>query len=118
MSGLIDEYDDIAQWWEVLAKPSIVKFCKDFSFKLAQERKCTKKFLSTCLKIFIQQEKWKEVATIKEKLRKILVYESIGLVVRSRQKEYAEEERGGIYHHHKEMKKTGSNHLTKIKLQR
>ena len=98
LSNLIDEYDDIAQWWELLAKPSITKFCKDFSYQLAQERKATKHFLSTYLKILIQRERWSEVATTKEKLRKMLVYESMGLVVRSRQKEYAEEERGRIYY--------------------
>ena len=43
------------------------------------------------------------------------MYESMGLVIRSRQKEYAEEERGGMYHHNKEMKKAGSNHLKKMK---
>ena len=115
MSSLIEEYDDIAQWWEILAKPSIAKFCRDFSYQLAQERKVTKQFLSTSLKLLIEQEKWKEVATIKEKLRKMLLYESMGLVIRSRQKEYAEEERGGMYYHNKEMKKTGSNHLNKMK---
>ena len=43
------------------------------------------------------------------------MYESMGLVIRSRQKEYAEEERGGMFHHNNKMKKTGSNHLTKMK---
>ena len=41
LSSLKDEYDDIAQWWEVLTKPSIAKFCKDFSYQLTQERKAT-----------------------------------------------------------------------------
>ena len=39
----------------------------------------------------------------------------MGLLIRSRQKEYAEEERGGLFHHNKELKNAGSNHLTKIK---
>ena len=104
LSSLNDEYDDIAQWWELLAKPSIVKFCKDFSYMLAKQRKATTKFFSTSLKFLIQQERWEDVAIIKEKLRKMLVYESMGLVIRSRQKEYAEEERGGMYHHNKRDK--------------
>ena len=90
LSNLTDDYENIAQWWEILAKPTITKFCKDFSFKLAQQRKSTKCFLSTSLKLLIQQERWAEVAAIKEKLRKMLVYESMGLVIRSRQKEYAD----------------------------
>lgn len=115
LSSLIEEYDDHGQWWEELAKPSISRLCKDFSYKLAQERKATKKFLYSSLKILIKQENWAEVARVKEKLKRMLVYDSLGLVIRSRQKEYAEEERGSIFHHNKEMKKTGSNHLNKMK---
>ena len=32
LSSLIDEYDDVAQWWEELAKPQSTYFCKDFSY--------------------------------------------------------------------------------------
>ena len=56
LSSLTAEYDDIAQWWEILAKPTIIKFCKDYSYQLAQQRKSTKRFLSAYLKILIQQE--------------------------------------------------------------
>ena len=45
----------------------------------------------------------------------MLVYDSIGLVIRSRQKENVEEERGSMFHHNKEIKKSASNNLNKLK---
>ena len=45
----------------------------------------------------------------------MLRYEMDGLEIRSRQGEYAEEEKGSIYHYNKERKKAGSNNLKKLK---
>ena len=52
----IGEYEDHAEWWEALAKPAIVIFYKDLSSKQAKERKDTKKFLFSSLKIFLRNE--------------------------------------------------------------
>ena len=112
---LIGEYDDHAEWWDVLAKPAIAKFCKDFSSKLAKERKSTKIFLYAALKIFLRYENWVEVARTKERIRKMLMYDMTGLQIRSRYNEHAEEEIGSLYHCAREKKKTGSNHLTKMR---
>ena len=114
LSSLVLEYDNYALWWEDLAKPSIITLCKDFSFKLSKERKTTKRFLYSSLNIYLRRENWEEVARVKEAIRRMLVYDSRGVLIRSRQKEYAEEEKGSIYHYNKEMK-AGSNNLTKMK---
>ena len=90
-------------------------FCKDFSSKLAKERKCTKRFLYRALKIFLREENWEQIAKTKENIRKMLVYDMTGLQIKSRCGEHAEEEMGSLYHFNKEMKKTGSNHLNKMK---
>ena len=112
---LIGEYDDHADWWETLAKPAIAKFCKDFSSKLAKERKSTKKFLYAALKIFLREEDWVEVARTKERIRKMLVYDLTGLQIRSRNSEHAEEESGSLYHCNREKKRTGSKHLSQMR---
>ena len=112
---MIVEYDDHAQWWDTLAKPAIAKFCKDFSSKLAKERKSTKIFLYTALKIFLRERNWVEVARTKEKIRKMLMYDMTGLQIRSRNNEHAEEESGSLYHCNREKKKTGSNQLRQMK---
>jgi exonuclease III len=71
---LIGEYQDHAEWWEVLAKPAIASFCKDMSSKLAKARICTKQFLFSSLKIYLKNENWTEVARVKEELRRMLMY--------------------------------------------
>ena len=110
---LVGNHQDHAVWWEVLAKPAIVNFCKDFSSELAKVRKSTKQFLFSSLKIFLKYENWTEVARVREELRRLLMYEMNGVMIRSRQSEYAEEERGSIYHYNKERK--GSNNLKKLR---
>ena len=111
----IGEYRDHAHWWEALAKPAIVIFYKDLSSKQAKERKDTKQFLFSSLKIFLRDENWKEVARVKEELRKMLLYDMTGVKIRSRQNEYAEEETGSIYHYNKELKRSSSNNLKKLR---
>ena len=101
---LIGEYDDHAQWWEELTKPAIVRLCKDFSSKLSKERISTKKLLYAMLRIQLGKENWVEVAKTKEKIRKMLLYDMTGILIRSRQSEHAEEEQGSLYHANKERK--------------
>ena len=109
---LVGEYDDHAEWWEVLTKPAIASFCKDFSSKLSKERNSTKTLLYASLKIHLSQEDWTEVARTKEKIRKMLIYDMTGSKIRSRQNEHAEEEQGSMYHASKERK---NNNLKKMR---
>ena len=41
----LDEYDDIADWWELRLKPMFRFFCKSFSIHKSTERKSTQDFL-------------------------------------------------------------------------
>jgi hypothetical protein len=75
---VIGDYADHSEWWEILVKPAIASICKDFSSKLAKERKCTKRFLYASLKIFLRQENWAEVARAKESIRRMLVCDMTG----------------------------------------
>jgi hypothetical protein len=51
----------------------------------------TKRFLYASLKIFLGQENWPKT---KESIRRMLSYDMTGVKIRSKQSEYAEEERG------------------------
>ena len=51
----IDSYDDIASWWDSLAKPDFRHFCLDVSGRLAYVRK-NKKFLVLLLGLSHQEE--------------------------------------------------------------
>ena len=96
---VIGEYADHYEWWEILAKPAIDSFCRDFYSKLAQERKCTKSFLYASLKILLRPQNWAEVARTKESISRTIVYNMPGVRIRSRQSDYAEEERGSLYNY-------------------
>ena len=76
LSRLADEYEDRSEWWQLLAKPAIVVFCKDFSSKLAKERRSTKAFLHASLKCFLKTENWVEVARTKQKLKQMMLSDS------------------------------------------
>ena len=67
------------------------------------------------MKIFLRDENWKEVARVKEELRRMLLYDMTSVKIRSRQNEYAEEEKGSIYHYNKELKGSSSNNLSKLR---
>ena len=82
-----------------LTQPSLVEL--GLGLSLAKD---TKRFLYASLKIFLRQENWAEVARAKESIRRMLVYDMTGAQIRSRQSEYAEQERGSLYHYNKERK--------------
>ena len=59
------EYDDIADWWDLCAKPGIRKFCMGVSSHLADVRKDTKKYLFSYLKLVLKQGNWSEVTQVR-----------------------------------------------------
>ena len=83
------EYDDIADWWDLCAKPGIRKFCMGVSSHLADVRKDTKKYLFSYLKLVLKQGNWSEVTRVRQQLKEILEKETMGFVIRSRFKENA-----------------------------
>ena len=108
----IPEYQDIACWWDVCAKPAIRKFCMGVSTRLACVRKDTKKFLFSYLNIALGIRDWKEVVRIREQIKTILLKETMGFVVRSRFKENSESEVASLFHVNREKK----NNLDYLKI--
>ena len=93
------EYPDIADWWDLCAKPSIRKFCMGVSSNLAGIRKDTKKYLFAYLNVVLCQGNWSEVVRVRQQLKEILQQETMGFSVRSRFKENAETEKASLFHH-------------------
>ena len=86
LTELVEEYEDHAEWWEAIVKPSIDAFCQDFCIKMAEERRATKEFIYASINISIKEANWVCVAKLKEKLRKIFSYEAFETIIRSREK--------------------------------
>ena len=116
LQSKIQDYDDIANWWDICAKPSISKFCMGVSTHLAHVRNDTKKFLFSYLNLALREGDWKEVARVRKEIENILLQESMGFVVRSRFKENSESEIASLFHTNREKKNSSKNNLDSLKI--
>ena len=98
-----DEFNDVADWWDLRAKPEIKKFCIEYSIHRKYTREQTKQFLLASLQHALVNRDWEEVARFREELKSMLHMDAMGFVVRSRFQQNAEEERASVYHAAKEM---------------
>ena len=112
----IQDFHDIADWWDHCAKPSIRKFCIGVSSLLADVRKNTKQYLFAYLNVVLRKGDWEEVVRVRQQLKEILQLETMGFVVRSRFNENAETEQASLFHANREYKKFSKNNHTKLKI--
>ena len=110
------KYNDIADWWDLEAKPSIKEFCILFSERRSCRRRDTKKFWFAYLRTALFARNWKEVSRIKERIDTILLEDASGYIIRSRFKNNAANEAASLYHANKELKNSQKNTLKKLKV--
>ena len=111
----IENFSDIADWWDLLMKPKIREFCISFSKERNFRRICLKKFLLSSLKIASVNKDWDEVLRIKSELDTMIQSDLMGFVVRSRFQQNAESERASLFHACKEVK-NDANNITALKI--
>jgi exonuclease III len=109
-------YEDIAAWWDCVAKPAFKHFCMDVSERLSYIRKNTKMYLFSYLGLVIRKGNWKEVARVRKEIKTMLEKESMGFVVRSRYKESIESEKASVFHLNRENKNYKKNSLKSLKI--
>ena len=109
-------YEDIASWWDCVAKPAFKLFCMDVSERLSYIRKNTKMYLFSYLGLVIRKGNWKEVARVRKEIKTMLEKESMGFVVRSRYKESIESEKASVFHLNRENKKYKKNSSESLKI--
>ena len=107
-------YLDIADWWDVCAKPSIKQFCIEFSTRRKQQRSQTMNYLFSYLKLALTKKDWEEVGRVKYLLRQMFKEDTMGFLVRSRFKQNAEEERASLFHAARELK--SNNHVDTLRI--
>ena len=98
ISNTRHEYEDLAEWWDKLAKPEMKDFCIGFSVQRNRQRADNKRFLLSYLKLVLAEKNWEEVARVKEKLDTMLKADAMGVVIRSRFKQNSEDEKASLYH--------------------
>ena len=105
-------FDEAADWWDLCAKPAITTFLKSFSVTLSKQRRIFKNFLFALIGEATRRNDWPLVTATKKKLQVIINYESNGVIIRSRQKQNAEEEAASLYH----LCKINKSDLTSMKV--
>ena len=116
LRSLKSKYSDIADWWDLEAKPSIKEFCTIFSKRRSLRRKDAKKFWFAYLKTALNARNWEEVNRVKEKINTLLLQDASGYVIRSRFKNNASNEVASLFHANKEFKNSQKNSLKKLKI--
>ena len=99
-----NDFHDIADWWDLHAKPEIKKFAIGFSAYRLDKRNQTKNVLLHALKIMKEQNDWDEVVRIKGQLNEMLHEDLMGFKVRSKHKQDLEMERASLFHSARELK--------------
>ena len=102
-------YNNITEWWDIVAKVEIKQFCIGFSKQRKHKRADTMSFLLSYLKVVSIDKNWTEVARIKEEIKKMILQDSMGIVVRSRYQQISEEEKGSIFYAAREIKNSRNN---------
>ena len=109
ISGLKEDYSDLAEWWDKLAKPEIKDFCVGFSVQRKLQRDHSKRFLLSYLKLVLAEKNWEEFARVRGKLDTMLKADAMGIVIRSRFKQNSEDEKASLFHAARELKNDKNN---------
>ena len=116
LQARIQDYPDIADWWDNCAKISIRKFCMGVSSRLAKVRRDTKKYLFSYLSVVLNLRDWGEVTRVRQQLKEILQQETMGFSIRSRFKENSETEQASLFHQNRENKNFYKNNHGELKI--
>ena len=111
-------FEDIVDWWEELARPTVREFCQLYSKRAARARRGRKDWTYLQLRDALEEGRWPRVAELREELRVQLLHEEQGLKLRSRCKQEVEEERASIYHVGREISNASKGSLSKLKVEK
>ena len=92
LSSRIHDYHNVADSWDLCAKPEIRSFCICYSIQRKHSNDQTERFLLAYLQQVMIAKNWSEIAKVKEELKNMLNMDALGFVVKSRFKQNAEEE--------------------------
>ena len=108
------DYVDVADWWDLRAKPAIRQFLMDFSAARAKTRRDTKEFLYAMLNKGVERGDVSQITSVRGKLQDMLREDHMGFVIRSRFQENIEAEKASIYHMNREKKNAKAGNLEQL----
>lgn len=116
-----DKYHDIADWWDLYAKPKIRSFFKQHSYQKYEEEEKLINFYYKCLReyhddYFPTPERRAAMSRCKAKIQGIYRRRMEGLKVRSRESNSTNEERANLYFLTKIARRRKTNTITKLEV--
>ena len=110
----LDESKPISLWWEEEGKPEIRRFLQRISKERACGRRSTKLYLFHKLDKALKSSNWELISYLRGRLKTMFQEDLQGFIIRSRAQEYAEEEKGSLYHVNREVKLGNSTNLSSL----
>ena len=107
-------FGDLADWWDLFAKPEIRIFLQNFSAAAARTRGDLKECLCFMLDKAMMEKNWNEVAMVRGKLQAMMYKDTMGFIVRSRFAENQEVEKASLYHTNREKKNAQGGNLESL----
>ena len=86
----------LGTWWEDIAKPGLIAFCKVFSKQVAAERFQTRRFFVQALEAALLTSDWPTVEGCKERIREVDLWLAKGAAMRART-DLVEGEEAGVF---------------------
>lgn len=109
-------YPFLSEWWEKCAKPQCKRFCQNLSKLRSYERKGTEAALWVGLDQCLNEGNFEQAALIRARLNSLMTQDLMGFIIRSGHKEYAEEERGSLFHAAREVKMARESNISSLKI--
>ena len=106
-------FDDVADFWDLCVKNELAEYCKSYASRRARGRKTTLSFLYNQLEFAVEICDWSAVGRLRGRIKDMLLEDSMGLVVRSKDAVISEEE-VGVFHAHKESLRGNKNVISDL----
>ena len=110
-----EEFGDIVEWWEHCVKAELRLWCRMYGARRARMRRDTVGFLYSLLSLAVEQGDWTEVGRLRMELKKFVLEDMMGVVVRGRTMDMAQEEMASLNHVNRE-RKAGKNNIGELRV--
>ena len=111
-----ENFENISEWWENFAKPQCKRFCQNLSKIRAYERNGTQAALWVRLDQCLHSGNFEQAALLRTRLNSMMTQDLQGFIIRSRHNEFAEEERGSLFHAAREVKRAQETNISSLNI--
>jgi hypothetical protein len=105
---------EAADWWDQVAKPTIITFCQRYAAHAASRRFHLRRLASRALELALAASDWPAVEAARARLRTLDAAVAAGLAIRTHTP-LADQEVAADFHHHREIRRGPSTGLCAVR---